>query len=242
MNGVLARVRAKRYGQLGWLKRRAIDVAASRFPFDSVADLGGVWAVDGGYSFYALDRHELKRVVICDEDFTEPVVERARSDARIKLVEANFGARNAADRIGEVDSVFMFDVLLHQVQPDWTEILDLYADQCLSLVAAGPWWNGEDSLRLLDLSKEEYLSVVPGPEFHAEVYERLDEVNEQRGRPWRDSHDIWQWGITPSDLSEHLADLGFMLAHFENHGKWRGLTHFDDCAFVFVKDQLLRRS
>jgi hypothetical protein len=82
------------------------------------------------------------------------------------------------------------------------------------------------------------MAAIPeGEAAHGSVYdglfERLDETNEQRGRPWRDVHDIWQWGITDRDLIARIAELGFGLRLFENTGPWRGLERFHESAFVF---------
>ena len=57
--------------------------------------------------------------------------------------------------------------------------------------------NGE-TVRLIELGEAEYLASIPGGDAaHGTIYDglfdRLDQVNEQRGRPWRDVHDIWQW-------------------------------------------------
>lgn len=226
--------------KLGALKLRAIDVAFQRFNLKSLADLGAVWAVDAGYSLYAVDKHGASRSVICDDDFTEPVSSRAERDDRIELVRGNFGSEEVAAKVDRVDTILMFDILLHQVRPDWDQIIDLYSERCQSMILAGPWWNGPRTERLLDLGADEYLGVVPMPEFHAKILEKIDEVNEKRGRQWRDVHDIWQWGITARDLTAKMNARGFELAHFENLGEWRGLARFDDCAFVFVRPELLR--
>jgi hypothetical protein len=221
--------------RLGSLKLRAIDIACGRFEARSVADLGAVWAVDAGYSFYALDRYDLNRVVICDDNFTPPVLDRQREDERVELVQGDFGSEAAAEQVGSVDALILFDVLLHQVGPDWDEVLDRYAPRTPCFVLAGPWWNGEGTVRLLDLGPEEYLSVVPERELHAEALTKLDEVNPARGKPWRDVHDIWQWGITDADLRTRLERLGFKLVYHENLGSWQGLPAFDDSSYVFVK-------
>ena len=221
------------------LKLTAIDGAFERFGVRSTADLGAVWGVDAGYSFYAADKHDADRVLICDDDFTNPVKERARTDARVELVAGNFGSGESASAVGSVDAVFMFDILLHQVDPDWDELLALYAPSTRVFVLAGPWWRGAETVRLLELGREEYLGLVPLRDFHEPIMEKLDEVNERRGRPWRDVHDIWQWGIADGDLRQTMSGLGFSLAHFENHERWRGLERFDDCAYVFVRDEVL---
>jgi len=104
-----------------------IERAFERCRVRSFADLGGVWAVDGGYTFFALERFDIERAYLVDEDHTDAVRERAEGFTGLELVTANFGARTTADRLGSVDAVILFDVLLHQVAPDWDEILELYA-------------------------------------------------------------------------------------------------------------------
>ena len=150
---------------LGAVKLRAIDHAFERLGCRTVADLGGVWAVDGGYTLYAIDRHGATRGVICDDDFTPPLTERAATDPRLELVEGNFGRPETVERIGSVDAVLLFDVLLHQVRPDWDQILAMYAPATRSFVLAGPWWNGPETVRLVDLGRERYSRVgaVAGP-------------------------------------------------------------------------------
>lgn len=235
ISGALRRVARQRPDQrLLPLKLRAIDHAFERLGCETVADLGGVWGVDAGYALYAADRHGARRVVICDDDFTPPVLERERRDGRVELVQGGFGTPEVAERVGSVDAILMLDVLLHQVRPDWDEILAMYAERARCLVLAGPWWNGDETVRLLELGRERYLEAVPMRELHEPIMDRLNELNERRGRPWRDCHDIWQWGITDADLRATAADLGLRLAYHENAGRWRGLEDFDDCSYVFV--------
>lgn len=231
--------REKADPRLGLLKLRAIDIAFERFGARSTADLGAVWAVDAGYSLYAADAHGAERVVICDDDFTKPVVARADRDDRVELVHGNFGRAETLQAVGQVDAMFMFDILLHQVRPDWDELLEMYAQHTQIFVLAGPWWRGAETVRLLDLGRDGYLDAVPLRDVHEPIMDKLDEVNERRGRKWRDVHDIWQWGIADPDLRDHMTQLGFVLAHHENLGRWRGLDRFDDCSYVFVRDGML---
>ena len=141
----------------------------------------------------------------------------------------NFGEPAITAQVGKVDAIVMFDVLLHQVAPDWHEVLELYAANTRAFVLAGPWYNeGADSVRLLDLGGA--LATVPSQDTHEGLFGRLDEINPRRGRPWRDVHDIWQWGITDEDLRRRMRALGFSLAHFEHHGAWRSLPWFDNAA------------
>ncbi len=86
---------------------------------------------------------------------------------------------------------------------------------------------------LLDLGEERYREAVPPQDNLDGLYGRLDEVNERRGRLWRDVHDVWQWGITDADLQATMAELGFTLAWAERKGRWNGLLDFEERAYVF---------
>lgn len=219
------------------VKQRVIERAFERCGVRSFADLGGVWAVDGGYTFFALEQFRIERAYLVDEDHTAPVHERAKHFSQLELVSANFGAQDTADRLGRIDAVILFDVLLHQVAPDWDEILELYAPRTRSFVIVNPQWAGDgEAVRLLDLGREEYLRSVPPLDLHAEVFEKLDETNPRRGRRWRDVHDIWQWGISDAALTATLERLGFTLVYFEDLGSWQGLERFRNRAFAFAKE------
>jgi hypothetical protein len=159
----------------------------------------------------------------------------------LEHLRGNFGDREVAEALGQIDVAMFFDVLLHQVAPDWHEVLAIYAPHCRRFAIVQPQWNDAQTVRLLDLGKDEYLASIPGGEnAHGTIYDglfdRLDQINEQRGRAWRDVHDIWQWGISDRDLIERMAALGFGLRMFENTGPWRGLARFHDAAFVFDRD------
>jgi hypothetical protein len=225
---------------LGTLKLAAIDRACELVRAASVADLGGVWAVDGGYAFHAAARPGVGRVALVDEDFTPTVTERAAGGV-LDLIRGNFGEPRIAERVGRVDVVLLFDVLLHQVRPDWDDVLDLYAARTGCFVIVQPTYRGDGpAVRLLDLGVEGYLASVPDVPIHQEALGRLDEVNDRRGRPWRDVHDIWQWGITDAALRAKLGGLGFEVAHHECPGPWRGLTAFADSAYVFARPEVQR--
>jgi hypothetical protein len=214
--------------------------AFDRLHARTLADLGGIWAVDGGYSLYAVDQLGAEGVTIVDENFTER--SRAEADRRpgsVRLVEGNFGDSSLPPRVGQVDLVVCFDVLLHQVSPDWDEVVAMWAPVTNRFAFAGPWWNGPETIRLLELGAQEYVDAVPEKEFHRAALEKLDEINPDRGRPWRDVHDIWQWGITEDSLRRTMSDLGFVCAYSENRGIWRGLEHFDDCGYIFCRREVL---
>ncbi|WP_354702349.1 hypothetical protein DSM112329_02706 [Paraconexibacter sp. AEG42_29] len=222
------------------LKLKTIDEAFALPAVESVADLGGVWAVEAGYSFHALENHAPERAVLVDDDITAGVRERAAAFPQFQLLEQNFGLERTPADVGPIGVVLLFDVLLHQVNPDWDEILRRYAQHAQAFAIVNPMWSPADlphgtgdTVRLLDLGEERYRQAVPPQDNIDGLFDRLDEVNPKRGRPWRDVHDVWQWGITDADLRAKLDELGFVVAFAEQHGRWRGLADFEDCAYVF---------
>jgi hypothetical protein len=133
--------------------------------------------------------------------------------------------------------VLLFDVLLHQVRPDWDEVLALYAGGAGAFCIVNPMWAaGPDTVRLVDLGAEEYLASVPPQDNHEHALAHLDEPHPEHGRPWRDVHEIWQWGIVDADLRAALERLGFRMVYYENVGAWRGLERFENHGFVFARD------
>jgi hypothetical protein len=229
-----------RYPNLNPAKLRVIDYCFEELGSRTFADLGGVWGIDGAYARYATEAHDPQCGVVVDEDFSERYLEHERQLPKLSHVTGNFGRREVAESVGEVDTAFFFDVLLHQVGPDWDEILALYAPVARRIAIVQPQWNGPQTVRLLDMGEAEYLAAIPKrDDAHGSIYDglfdRLDEINEQRGRPWRDVHDIWQWGITDTDLIARMEALGFALRHQENIGPWQGLDRFREAAFVFER-------
>ena len=215
------------------IKLRAIDAAFERGEIRSVADLGGVWLVDGGYTFYALERHRPERAVLVDEAVTPAARERARSFPELELLEADFGDASVAERVGEVDAAILFDVLLHQVDPDWDEVMRMWAERARHLIVVQPQYvRGADTVRLLELGRERYLELVPDVPEHHEVWTRMDEYVPERGRRFRDVHNIWQWGITDRDMRRRAEELGLELVYFENAGTWQDREAFENHGYV----------
>jgi hypothetical protein len=230
-----------RYPNLSLTKLRVIDFCFEQLGSRSFADLGGVWGIDGAYARFAAEAHSPERGLVVDENFSDRYLELERKLPNLTHVPGNFGDRRVAASLGQVDVVMLFDVLLHQVAPDWDEVLEIYAPVCRRFAIVQPQWNGSDTVRLLELGEHEYLRSIPErDDAHAAIYDglfdRLDQLNEQRGRPWRDVHDIWQWGITDRALIDRMAALGFGLRLFENTGPWQGLERFHEGAFVFDRE------
>jgi hypothetical protein len=228
-NPVPAQYAALNPAKLGVIDRCFTDLGCRSF-----VDLGGVWAVDGGYSLYAADVHAAESGLLVDDDFTDRFLDRSRDFPRLEHLRGNFGDRELIAGLGEYDAALFFDVLLHQVDPDWDEILAEYRRVARCIAIVQPQWNGPSTLRLLDLGEDDYLKTVPSDHVVYEgLFSRLDDINPRRSKPWRDVHDIWQWGITDDDLVTRMAQLGFELRHREIGGPWRGLESFHESSFVF---------
>jgi hypothetical protein len=220
-------------------KRALIDHAFRTLGARTFADLGGVWGVEGGYTFYALEHHPVEAATLVDTHVTAEVAERATRHPQLRIVRGNFGSEAVAAQVGEVDAVFLFDVLLHQVRPDWDEVLALYASRARHLLIFNQQWVGPGSrVRLLDLGEPEYFRNVPhqrSEPTYAALFSKLDEIHPDYDRPWRDVHHIWQWGITDDDLIARAEALGFTLGRTENHGRFGHLKNFENHSFVFSR-------
>jgi hypothetical protein len=138
-----------------------------------------------------------------------------------------------------VDAILLFDVLLHQVDPNWDEILRMYSKATSRfLIFNQQLIDGDRTIRLLERGLDEYFRLVPFDR-HREVYrdlvEHFDEIHPRYGRPWRDVHNVWQWGITDADLLRVMDELGFELRYRRNHGRFSNFDAFENHAFLFRK-------
>ena len=105
------------------------------------ADLGGVWGVEGAYTFYILENYSLHRAHLVDDVVTPAVEARARGFQQLRLHQGLFGDREIVDRLGGLDTLLLFDVLLHQAEPDWREVLELYAARTRRMLIFNPqYW------------------------------------------------------------------------------------------------------
>jgi hypothetical protein len=198
-----------------------------------------VWNVDGGYTFYAMERQKESSAVLVDTDLTLAVIEKQQKYPNLKIVRGNFGKSTTRDQVGKVDGVFFFDVLLHQVRPDWDEILRMYAPNArIFLIFNQQYTDFGETTRLVDLSKDEYFRNVPHPrneEPYKTYFQDLDAIHPDHNRPYRDIHNIWQWGIVDRDLVGCMNNLGFRMQFFKNCGQFGRLRNVENHAFVFAK-------
>jgi hypothetical protein len=214
-----------------------IDQAFSSFGVQSFADLGAVRAKEGAYTFHALEKYPAKHAVLVDTYITPALIDCANRYPGLNLVEGDFGSQAVVNQIGKVDAIFLFDVLLHQVAPDWDTLLEMYAKNVRTFGIYNQQWIGSDAtVRLLDLGEKEYfrnVPVDPKEEPYSGLFEKLDQKHPYADTLWRDVHSIWQWGITDDDLESTAARLGFKLVYM----KWCGKLgeNFENKAFIFSR-------
>jgi hypothetical protein len=205
----------------------------------SFADLGGIWNVDGAYTFYILRKYGAKAAFIVDTDFSDTAKRKSQAVGNLKLLQGNFGDKSVTAQLGRVDAILLFDVLLHQVKPDWNEVLEDLSTHTDCFIIFNQQWTGSgNTVRLLELGRDEYFRNVPHDKDHPTYktfFEKLDEIHPQHQRPWRDIHNVWQWGITDGDLIQTLERLGYKMLYFKNCGRFGSLPNFENHAFVFQK-------
>lgn len=217
-----------------------INHAFGTFPIRSFADLGCTWQVEGAYTFRAIEDHRASPAVMVDTWIPEAMRERALRYRDLRIVQGSFGDLPIARAVGTVDAVFMFDVLLHQVKPDWDEVLDIWARFTSHfLIYNQQWIKSPATVRLIDLGREGYMKSVPRPQdpsIYEKLFAHLDEpVTPGSARTYRDSCLYWQWGITDADLVRKMLERGFIMQYFRNCGSAFGIEGFENHAFVFSK-------
>jgi hypothetical protein len=220
-------------------KAALVAAAVDRYQLKSIVDVGACWGVHGAYTFDALNSGKIERAVIADGDITYLTRDRARGDARVQLLEGSIGDADFVEGIPACDAAIIFDVLLHQVSPDWDEFLALYSRKVNYFIIWNQDWIGSgQSVRYVDRGLRWYLDNV-GESDPARVirwFERHNEMCCQFERPWRDVHYFWQWGIVSSDLVATMHKLGFALDYFNNCGVWSDrCLNIQKDAYLFKK-------
>jgi len=231
--------RSNKKPKLSQDKLDLIDHAFTSLEIHSFADLGGLWGVDGGYTFHALDQYDVAKAVLVDTHPTEKFNERRRVHSQLKYIKGDFGDKRVVGEVGEVDAIFLFDVLLHQVNPDWDRILEMYAAQVKCLIIFNQQWTASNStVRLLNLGEKEYFKNVPHSQVekpYDDLFLKLDKKHPDHNKVWRDVHHIWQWGITDSDLRIKVESLGFHQVFTKSCGQFGSLKNFENRAFIFSR-------
>lgn len=212
--------------------RRVVPGAAT------FADLGGAWRVDAGYARYAMKNFPVTRGILVDTDVPPAVLRSLEPYAALEVIQDDFAKEAVADRIGKVDILLLFDVLLHQANPDWDVVLERYARHASCFVIYNQqYMRGGSAVRLTDLPYEEYVSLTSdrAEELIRRIYAHPEEIHPVYGKPWKDIHNVTQWGITDAALREVMARCGFTEVYFRNYGMFVGLPAFEEHAFIFVR-------
>jgi hypothetical protein len=222
-------------------KLEAIDYAVDQLGVESFASLE-IGQACGQYAFYTIDQPTVQRGALVDVgarragDYLLSAIEQAAERPGMEVLDASFSDPDTVTELGQVDAILLFDVLLRMVDPDWDQVLELYAPATSCFVIANPQWDGgETTVRLLDFGREKFLEAVPPWETHRELVDRLDEWHAGQQRPYRDVIHAWQWGITDADLKAKMAELGFSLEREWSLNPPPDTEGFVNKTFVFAR-------
>ncbi len=206
----------------------------------SFVDLGGIWNVQGAYAVHTCRRFPHLRGILVDTDIPPDVRGRLQQQSTLRVIQGDFAGKDVTTDIGSVDVVYFFDVLLHQANPHWDEVLAQYAASARCIVIFNQQLvTGEHSVRLTHLPLEVYAEMTSDRriDVYRYVYEHRDEIHPVYRKPWGDIHNIAQWGITDGDLRQAMQRSGFEEVYFRNHGSFVGLSALENHAFVFIRPQ-----
>jgi hypothetical protein len=206
-----------RYDALVPEKLDLIDFAFERIAIASFADLGGTHAhPPSGYALYTAEKYGTQRALVVDTDASDGLESANSLRPAIEFIKGNFSSPAVAAEVGDVDAVFLFDVLCLQGKPSWREVLQLYASRARCLIVTSAQFDRfAKSTRLMDLDESAYYECVPR-EYAADartvnLFAVRDQAHPEHGCLHRDSPQYWQWAITDDDLIETMRDLGFRL-------------------------------
>lgn len=207
----------------------------------SFADLGGVWKVNAAYTLYTSKIYKIPGSLV-DTNFNPEVDTLLEKHPLIKKVSGNFGDKGVITQLNNPDMVFFFDVLLHQVTPDWDTILERYSSVTKCFVIYNQQITSyKNTIRLTDLNVTAYKELVPArsDDVYDFIFSNKDVLNTEYNKPWKDIHQIWQWGITDEDLRKKLSSLGFKEIYYKNYGNFGELRDFEDHGFIFINSAFL---
>ncbi len=225
----------------GQVKLKAIDHAVEELGIRSFVSLE-VGRACGQYALYTIDKPGVRRGALVNVgvgragDYLLSAIEQAAERPGMDVLNGDFSDPRTVDEIGEVDAIMLFDVLIRMVDPDWDQVLELYAPATSCFVIANPQWErGDATIRLIELGREKYLEVVPPWPAHQELFDQLDAWDAAAERRDGDGVQVWQWGITDSDLMAKMGELGFSLAHEQGLNRPPDSEGFINKVFVFSR-------
>lgn len=226
-------------------KLQLITDTFRNFNFNSFADLGGVWKVNAAYTLFTLKKFKIERSFIVDTDFNIKADQKLAVFHNVLKIHGDFSKDEVIQKIAKVDAVFLFDVLLHQANPDWDEILTKYSKITGCFIIYNQQWIASDvTFRLTNLELEEYKKIMPWQRdsLFEYVYDHKSEINEKHNKPWKDIHSIFQWAISDKDLRKKMRDLGYKEFFYKNYGSFSNSKSFENHAFVFINNNANTRN
>jgi hypothetical protein len=204
-------------------KLALIDRALEMYEIHSILDLGACWGVHGGYTFHALDNGDIWRAFIVDGNITEPTKERKRNYSQLTLLQGELGNSAFVSDVKEIDAIIMYDILLHQVSPDWIEFIKMWGAIAKVLIIYNQNWLQEDNVvRFVDRDVEWFIKNVPHTNAQSvrEWYKKHEQWNADAKRKWKDVHWFWQWGIPREKLKEAILAQGFRIDYDQVATPW----------------------
>jgi hypothetical protein len=200
-------------------KVQLLDFACERYRVSSAVDVGGCWGVNGGYCFHVVDQHNLKEAYIVDGLISKETIDQ-KGSRNVQLIQGDICGHEFISSLPELDMAIIYDILLHQVDPNWDEFLKRYAKKVNHFAIYNQDWDGENTIRFVDYDCNWYLDNVMCVDNDEVIrwYKKHNEICIELKRPWKDVHYFWQWGITAPELIRHMDNIGFQLDFFWNYG------------------------
>jgi hypothetical protein len=195
-------------------KVKLIDNALDRYAIKSIIDLGGCWRVNGGYMYHAIKSGKINRAFIVDGNITAPTKEAAKEYPQLTLIQGALGDPDIVKTVGKIGAVIMYDILLHQVNPNWDAFIRLWSSIADYLIIYNQnWTQDEKVIRFIDRDVDWYVKNVPHSNENRvrEWYNKHNEQNVEMDRKWRDVHNFWQFGITRQALRAEVESQGFRI-------------------------------
>jgi hypothetical protein len=201
---------------LAGIKRRKVELIAGAGKARSIRDFGGLWGVDGLYLLEgakALGSEYAEMIDVTPRDgFWENVrrLHEHQPHVRVELKEADFRVAELYGSLCEVDLSLLYEVLLHQDNPE--EIIKRVLSRTRQCVCVAQPVLRETMFRLP-------ASTACIQFYGEELKERLRVKGWWEPEPRVEQFDTryWMWGQTASFLKAVFGGYGFDVAHEETY-------------------------
>jgi hypothetical protein len=230
--------------KLVWDKLALIDYACQMMPMRTFADLGGAWcAYEGGYAFYTMEKYNVPSGTIVDGYATDALRAEVAEHPGLTFLNESFASAKVADRIGNVDVLYMFDVLYMQAKPTWKEVLAMYAPRARCVLISNVHFRDlAKTIRLMDLGRKDYFRYAPATEEshgYKDLFDNLDQMHPEYHCLYRDCHHFWQWGMTDGDLIDEMRRHGFRMHYYRTMFKREDIQEYAESrGFAFFRDDM----